>query len=335
MFDLDTLANFLDEQYDSFTLLSALKRLIDDAVILYDKYNSPVVLKENNDIFFISDRFDINFDSYYTQHPTIDAGIPFSEIMDDMSMAQIPKLINKVFNNKTVDSERSNILKDLPLDVQAFILEKSLEAKSTEKKTNAVGRQKILEYYKQNYYEFGTTIVSTLLPSKMRCWDAKQWVDCKDENKYRELIRKQENERIAQLLTKSKDHYNNYYGLTHPHTGMFCIKQQTTEESKSRDKRKMKRGKVCTSYKREDLIDLAVNVFKIDPPSGWNFDEKEETKWKSKKVYKKINIQPGGEKRALYWSTQKIKHMCEQIKEWLKSADMLVISENCGSQTKL
>lgn len=354
--------NFKD--YTTFNILSALQTIINDNLVITNKYGMPCYLREENDIYFLVNSLSIRPDfntEYYTRYPHVTTGRNFGEIMNRIYSMSLPNIIGKICKTKN-SKDFAKMMKTLPPSVQEMFIEASLVAKDKEIEENADVREKVLEFFKSYIKQIDDVWVSTFLKDEeavLRCRDVgadfEDWKDC--DKKYDQLIQETEIQRQQKLR---EDNPYGIIGKYNPENGAFCIvdflKEQQAKEKiagkrtkGSTDKRVDYSGKVCGAggWKLDDLIAIAAVRLKISPPKDFRRGESNES------MLERINKEPRlarllSEKtnreeirRILYWGTSKkdngnrgIKPICEALRAWFEANNLLEIDNQCGVQGK-
>ena len=334
------------ENHTTFNILSALERIIFHNLRIYNRYGFVSYLREDNDIYFLSDSVASKnsiFSEYYTQFPNVKAtGKIFSEILSDMESKNYVLVIEKIFEIEN-EGELLYLINRLSDESKEMLLEGCILAHSLKKEKNAEIRSRILSLFKNNYRVIDNVHVSFLLYNRqgiIRCLENDEWRDCSDE--YSERVKDIEKEVEEKLNTN----VYGYYGLYNPKEKKFCIRDVSDAEALNiEDKRRKKVGAVCETWNRQDLIRLASVNLKIDIPIDVKENKMSDNAVKreimSSRYADEVVKQCRGEKfnkddlrRILYWSRIQRKDMCEEIQKWFHKKNLLIEDLDCGVQTK-
>jgi ribosomal protein S18 acetylase RimI-like enzyme len=353
--------NFKDNTV--FEILTALQIIINDNLVINNKYGLPCYLREYNNRYFLVNSLSIKSDSeslYYVKYPHITSGRSFSEIMNRVYSLSLPNVVNQI--SKIRDpKDLSKLIKVLPPSIQELFIESSLTAKDKKIKTNKDLRKMLLDFFKSYIKKIDGVWVSTFLQDEkvLRCNDVNgelsEWKNC--DAKYNQLLEEYEAKKQQQLRDE------NPYGIMgkfNPENNAFCIvdfkKEKEAQEkvagrrkSSATDKRITYSGKVCGAggWKLEELIEIAVNRVKIDPPKAFRKNDTEQTMLDKIRKDPKLSVflpqsyNKEDLRRLLYWATGKkdggnrgSKPICEALRKWFEENGYLEVDNMCGVQGK-
>ena len=221
-------------EYTQYELLSALSRLIDSRVPIYNKYGFfSYIATYNNFYFLVNSPINNNsiLSTYYTKYPSIHS----SETLNDIAMSQditnYPKIIQKMcaISNQSTDStdQVTNMLTKLPMWIQELLLESSYISKLQPNTTNIQTNLgtiilSIMKYYLfiinidiKNGRKEGPVPISVLLyatetgNNRFRYFDINDmsWKNATDE------IAKQCDQIIDQLIQRQQSSPYEWYGI--------------------------------------------------------------------------------------------------------------------------
>lgn len=354
--------NFKDNT--TFEILSALQTIINDNLIITNKYGLPCYLREEKNIYFLVNSLSIRPDfytEYYTKYPHVTTSRNFSEIMNRIYSMSLPTIVKKICKANN-PADFSKLMKSLPLAIQELFIEASLVAKDKDIEESSDIRDKVLDFFKSYIKKVDDVWVSTFIKDGedvLRCRDVgadfEDWKDC--DARYNQLIQETETKRQQQLR---QDNPHGIMGKYNPENGAFCI-VDFQKEQQAKDKIAGKRakgvtdmrvnysGKVCGAggWKLDELISIVAIRLKIPPPKDFRKGESEAT------MIARVNKEPklanllteNSDKeeirRILYWGTPKkekgnrgIKPICEALRSWFKENNLLEIDNQCGVQGK-
>lgn len=356
--DFNSIQEFLEEyEYSNFELLTALTRIINNNIIIINKYGFPCYLKEEDNIYFLIDNLSLKgkfLSEYYSEFPHIIKNNNFYNIVAIMYYDYLPNIINKLY---TLDNENDirKLINKIPNEIQSYIIEQSLLAKIKKLTTNEENRDKILEYFKSFYKKIDNIWISSFLYNEneiLRCLNNNVWTECSDEikDKYLETIKQQ-------VINLEKNPYG-YYGQVNPDTDKFCIRD--LEKIGILKGHQKSRGQVCTTYQLKDLYNIVINKLKIPLPDKKIFvkylNEKikkkqrelkikelpelndKDTLWNIIQKFKIIKdmfsnkdiLSSNDMLRILYWGTMKKEEICIEIRKWFDENKLLDVDKGCG-----
>jgi hypothetical protein len=325
-------------QYTEMEIIIALKKIIDESIVIKNKYGFPSYLKEENNIFFLVDSLTVTsgyFSEYYTSNMIIKQNTDFNDILNTLYYQKVPYIIETMCSDLNIFNDQISML---PIRVQALFLENALLA--NKQNINTPIKQLVLNYYKDFFITIDDNIiVSTLLVNNfniLRCLKNFIWEDCDEE--YNTKFQKDKEKKISEM----EENKYGYYGQYNPNNEEnFCLKS-TTEKST---------GKICSTWKRTSLVPIIVDVLKIPiPHKDENFSSdsnliqlKKQMKdtVKNKELYNKYKDESMENiKRLLYWNstTKSYKNtvpiLCQAMRDWFTQHGLIQPNSFCGTHTK-
>ena len=305
--DFDTLTNVYFQDFSNFEVLSALRVIINESRPIINKYGFVSYLKENNDIFFLSDNLSTSSTEYYTEYPHTKQQTSFDEVIQVLYIQSVPDIINLIKKSKNLEDVRKIMIR-LTNKMQEQFIESSIQRihiGPDDPDNNEIKICKlILKYFKNSWFELDGVMISKHLEDTLRCFDSKDgvWKDCEEE--YYDVADKLKIDRKAFLESSPYG----YYGLYNDRNKLFCLRRipPKTEVLKGH---KQTSGKVCTSYDHSILIPLAINVFKLP------FPKSEDIKKIQAEMHNKV---PEGD-RSMIKMINKSKEFLEKKRENLMS----------------
>lgn len=249
-----------------FDILTSLQNIINNNVILIDKYGFHRYLRETNNVFFLVSDIGAKadfFTQYYTEYPTVHDESSFDDIMENINVYYVPELFNKLVNSYSNKVEFVSNIQSLPDEFKQFVLESCIKARHMNKNNNKGFRDAYLDFFNSEIKDIENTIFTTLNKS-VRCFSKarNEWGDC-DKDEIFKLSKGKMNEREDMMK-------NNPYGLyvlENPTTGKLCIVDFLNERksSNSNDSRFKASGRVCSTIEKDKLFNMAVFRLKLKP----------------------------------------------------------------------
>jgi superfamily II DNA or RNA helicase len=358
--DLVSLKKFLDD-YTDFEIITSLRRIINNSIVILNMYGFPSYLKEDKDIYFLIENLSLKgkFSSdYYTEFPHINLDNSFYNIITPIYYDFLPTIVNKLFSSTDLDEIRK-LMSKLPTEIHEYIIEQSLLANKKKLGKNKQNREKILEYFAGFYQQIDNTWVSSYLYDEeevLRCLSDNEWEECDKD------IRDKYMKTLEQDLVNLENNPYGYYGQINPETDLFCIRDVSGEKKEKKNQRS--RGQNCTSYTLSNLYDIAINKLKMPLPDEKvvkvyldNKIKKKSREYKLKEmpslkdknalwdiIQKTKNIKDmfkdkgklttNDMVRILYWGTMQKEVICVQIRNWFKINNLLDIDKGCGDTKK-
>ena len=341
--DLDTLTNVYFQDFSNFEVLSALHVIINESRPIINKYGFVSYLKENKNIFFLSDSLSASSTEYYNEHPHIKPQISFEEVIHPLYIASIPGIISLIKESKNLEDVRK-IMVRLPNKIQEQFIESSIQRihiGPDDPDNNQIKICKlILKYFENSWFEVDGVSISKHLEDTLRCFDRKDgiWKDCEDE--YYDVADKITDDYQAIL---EQSNYG-YYGLYNPETKLFCLRDVRLKvdidvfnlpfPTKVEDLEKIKaelKGKLNPEYDMTKMINKYQEIKDMTRSKLM-----EEIKKLSKHLWKLINSSTTDDelKRILFWGSLTKNDMCSYMHVWLKNNRYYKVDSTCGASDK-
>ena len=310
--DFDTLANVYFQDFSNFEVLSALRVIINKSRPIINKYGFVSYLKENKNIFFLSDSLSASSTEYYTEYPHTKQQTSFDEVIQVLYIQSVPDIINLIQESKNLEDVRK-IMVRLPNKIQEQFIESSIQRihiGPDDPDNNQIKICKlILKYFENSWFEVDGVSISKHLEDTLRCFDRKDgiWKDCEDE--YYDVADKITDENQAFL---EQSNYG-YYGLYNPETKKFCLRDVRLKvdidvfnlpfPTKVEDLEKIKdelKGKLNPEYDMTKMINKYQEIKDMTRSKLM-----EEIKKLSKHLWKLMNSSTTDDelKRILFWGS--------------------------------
>lgn len=343
-------------KYTNFQILSALKEMIDDNNPITNKYGFKSYLRENNNIYYLSNSFISNdlFADYYTENIITKEPKSYLDIISELQLNIAPTVISKVFNSDTPSTQIPELLQRLPEDIRELVLSNVIQAEKERIPLNSSQRKIVIENLKPYYDKIGEELYASSLQVG-RCLDLQEmkWTNCSEEQL--ETIQTFRAQRKARVGTQ----YEGYYGLYNATNDKFCI---LIPKPGVRQKASQKAtGVACGtgSANKTKLIELLTKVFKVTVPGPDIPDtiiKGNQAIWKSiqdrtsAQIIQSISsdkttqsLYTLDELKDLsldklqtieYWRLLNKDETCKFLKDWFESNDLLIPDSNCGTVYK-
>jgi hypothetical protein len=335
------------KEFTEFELLLSLQIIINDNIIIKDKYNFSCYLREDKNIYYLTGLLTNHNDyflSYYTQNPFTQKEIDFNIVLDNLIKSGISNKLDLLTELAEDEKNFAEQIKLLNIDIQEYLLKASIIAKINKIETNIKLRDAVLKFYKNLVKKEGETIIINL--SKPLCLIGKSfsdWTEC--EEKVIEQLGKEKEEKLFML--KENNPYG-LYGTYNPQKDIFYIvdieKEKKSKETKAATREKAKQdkrikfGKNCLAgWSIPELITIMAERLKINVPEDFMEDAKKpdllEIIRKDKRQFlqdlaQKYRNNLEGLKRVAYWGLKKYKGnakvICENMFKWFKENNLLI-----------
>ena len=249
-------------------VISALRIIINESKKIINKYGFPSYLKEYKNIFFLVDGLSSSETDYYTEHPHLKNPISFNYILEMAYDESLPKIINTSLQANSTEDIRK-LMNRLPVEIQEYFLESSIKSDFLDRANlqtfNSIQeriRKLILKYFEKNYLNIDGVWISWLLEDTFRCFNEEtlEWADCDPEHIQKvELINEEKQKKIQTNIY-------NFHGLYNNTNRSFCLRDTSNNNPELKGHQQTS-GRVCVTMKKEDLINLAINIFKFNIPT--------------------------------------------------------------------
>lgn len=327
-------------QNTEFEVLTALKNIIDESIVIKNQYGFSSYLREDQNIYFLVNSLSISNDSfsdYYARVPNIVSNKTFSDILYDVQIELLPNFIKNLCKVTRKDTF-TKLIKSVPEEVQEMFIEAAVRAEIKNIDTNQIIRKFVLDYfvnYIHNIDEQNTWVSNKLNDGELlRCLRNDKWEDCPPE--YKGIIEKRKKEQ-KNILEQNPW---GYYGLRNPETGVFSIvnvikQKEKQAELKEKEKKKLdnkvKKGQMTVEERDEALenfvagrevypgrncakgwgvpllMKIAIKVLKLDYPDLFKKNESE--KRMRKEVANDKYLGKGTKKDPPVYSEEEIKKL--------------------------
>jgi hypothetical protein len=305
-YDLTEISNIVQD-ISPIVVVRALKKIIDSSIIIINRYGFPCFLREDRNLYFLVDQINLpnSFElSTYVEHPNVRQEINFGDVIKIIQYKTIDTRLEMFdtynFDNKNDKESFIRQLKNLTPDLQAIFLESALLAKITNKNNKSYYNTIIDTYSASIVYikdKNNKDIIVTNLFGNYRCLqNTKDTKDTKDTKNNLEnyswstcpINYKEEIEENKKEIDRDIEN-NDYYGIQIGNIFKIVAKPYenlTQKKGGDIDKRKIRIGKVATSYAVKDLIKIALDL-KIKAPE---IEDYEFISYKSLEKDKKSSI---------------------------------------------
>lgn len=352
--ELDLVKQLLDAsaEEDTQILLRAIDSIIESRVLIRNRYGFACYLKEQGNVLFLDSSISpkANYpEATYIENPLITEKTSMDSFVEILELESDKKSINKFCANPTVEgfdklSHRTKIVlleaayaysrrfkksKDLPNTIK-IVLDKE---KGWGKYLHTLSDANVIhilytEEFKGVAYDVAAKDIK--VTGLMRIFDEEEelWKYLEDGNKEEEYVKELKDENVMD----DYDFEDNSYGVI----GWISTKDKKFRVKLKQDpgKKGKIRGKVCSTFKVPELVDIFVNKIKYLP------SPKEEYKRLKKvdliqKIKGKIGFEEYTEniedkdveylKGLLTLLTMRINELCEELENWFNTNNLMFI----------
>jgi hypothetical protein len=346
------------DKYSLFLIITSLRRIIDENIMIINKYGFVSYLREEKDIYFLVNNLSTfgNLSlEYYTEYITVNTDTNFTNIINKLYNDSIPILIGQVCNSFTLNDLREIMVK-LPVEIKEYFIEYAILAKKRNINKNKDLQNILLEYFKNYYKEINGVWISSYMYDTntndiLRCLKDDEWVNCSDE--YIDIIER-EKDIIKENIIKNNQY--GFYGLYNNIKNIFCIRDIRDidiQDKKDKDHRPIKTGLNCISWTNPELIKIMLHL-KVNVPNDFmpelstkkdllnHIDNNINSKKASKYRYIKELLTPKMRKESkaedirmlLFWGLESKNSICSELKKWFIEHNLLLEDNTCGGYDK-
>ena len=354
---LEYIVSNLFRKESDFDVLSTLNVIEQDNVIIRNRYNIPNYLRHSNNTFFLVDTLENDHtceSRYYSTNPTFTPDTSYEKIVDRLQHQRIAQQLRDIAASRIPTSEFKTIVSQFPVNVQLSLLEAALSSDVQEViPASSPFRQFVLDHFKTKYQRrSGTDIRITLISDKPRCMTSTfTWRDCTTSSSSSSSRKTSKQEYSKKSQKELETNPYGYYAQIND-KGVICIRDVSNIIPDKKHKRTS--GKVCTTWKKDDLNIMTIDRLRLDIPA--NLESRDEkfvddlnsmsreqlvaAMRKNRYARKYLETEPDmpdrEAKRILFWCTIQRNTLCSPyMKEWFQSKDLLVYDEGCGKSSKL
>lgn len=330
-----------------FEILSALRTIINNNMIIKNRYGFDCYLREDSNIFYLIKTLSGKPDyllSYYTENYFTHKDINFDDIFKDISYKAISNKINLLISFSDNNKKFAQQFSLFDSNNQLLFLKSAILSKKLKIQKNKDLRNAILNFFKSDFkFENDQFIITLIDPpiclnsdgNNINDWDLCDFKLKKSLEKVKDQQTKklQENPFGIYGRLKIQNNEEKFWIIdVEKEKESRDSKSETRGENAILDKR-MKFGKICISWTLKELLKVVISRLKINiyPEDFMDLSSKklfEEVKNHKKKYLKDFISNPSDKKelkRILYWSSFKVKDICKKLQNWLKNNDLLQI----------
>ena len=258
----------LEDKYSNISILKSLKYIIDNNLVLINKYGFISYLREENNIYYLVNNLTTESSLelvYYTINPTLKPTINFQELINEPEN-EILNIINRIQDSQDEETIKMELF-SLPNELQLIFIKKSIYGYFLDlDNKNEFLITTILKIYKNFIFNFKfkntelnnfieinlenqNIVILITFDNEILYFDIEtsKWNVDEDINI---LLMDNLNEKILQI----KNNAFNYYGIFDSLTDAFLISE--IKRDKITDIRLKSTGLNCKSYKKRELIQL-------------------------------------------------------------------------------
>lgn len=271
-------------KYTEFEVLTALKNIIDESIVIKNKYGFSSYLREYKNIYFLVNNLTITndyFSDYYTRVPNIINTKPFSEILNEVQMNLLPNYIDMMCKI-TKPSTFFKKIKAVPDNIQEIMIESAISAENKNINTGQIFRKFILEYFVSYIHKLDNVWLSNRLEDEdiLRCLENDKWGEC--DEKYDSLLQNKLKERKNTLESNPWGYYGKYNNETNTFSIVNVIAQQEKFKKEENEKiksleKQVEKGEITEEEKEDAIIQFSKDNRLVYPGrncmQGWGIPE--------------------------------------------------------------
>ena len=307
------------QKYSDFEIITALRNIINNNIIVKNRFGFPSYLREKNNVYFLVNYIHTEnkyLFSYYNKNPIIKDKKDFSTIV-------YSKIVDRIFHNSSIDTLKYYIPL-LSLETQNYLLENTIISKYFE--TDKPVIDLLLNYYEPHFTQIDNIYITNFLPTK-------KYLDEEDFT-WKDYNNDEGVEEEKSSFDEEKEKLYMFSGLYKNNT--FAIKNLKQKKilPKADDKR-VNTGQDCVTTDKKYLCEIIIKYADL-PIDEENFSyiklDKEhliENIKKNKYVNTLFEPQQLEEfdinklRKILYWAIQTRQDICSNLEIWFKSQNLV------------
>jgi hypothetical protein len=299
-------------KFNIFELFTSIRKIISENIYIKNCYGINCYLREDSDIIFLVESLSSGLDLFYSKYPVVTVSNKYETLLDELIISNTQ---TRLIDALTIDEFKMNIL-ELPVHIQRLYIESAL---SSDNDTRS--RRFILEIFKNN---INPAKDKYTLQGETYCFINNNWELCGEDE--------------PKIIVEEENPYE-YEGLINETDSMFCVRKKVDSARTT--------GRVCMSWDIKDLIEAAMKL-KIQYGDIITINKKEiniqqvqkeelgeilKSSSKFGALKHVIDLEDvDGMRRAIFYMNSKKNILCDNLKEWFKSKNLLKESTLCGKK---
>lgn len=320
--------------YTLFEVMKTLRLLVEQDITVNDKYNIPQYIKMDRTTVFLSPdpaRTSDYLTCFYSQNLIVDTNIDYGDIVAEKMREDAP---NKVKNIFKYPEYVNIIIPSLEQNIQVVLLQGCIEAEDKNLTQNVRSREAVLAYFRGSYKEERDRwVIHITNPNICLQKGGNEWQNCIKVKSPSPPPKTKKGDSTNLLQSPI-----GYYGMYNPRLqNIFCLRE--TQDVIGKDLRKVKVGKRCVNFSKQELTDIIVRRIKKPPPPDF-FQDMPRTALEDIATKMNVTIQEDFNgtdddlRRLIFWGRQLISTICDNIREWMEENKLVEENINCGQQQK-
>lgn len=317
---------------EEMEIVKAISSLLDSDVIFTDRFGfSKFIRISGRTLFLSSDPNTSNevFTEYYSRNSILENGEQFDDILAEVYEDSLPNKVAQLFDYPELTT---TLIVALPPRVQREVLYGCLMSLDQKKEKNVDIRDVILEFF--------TGVFSKQIFHGEETWIVNLYSETLGTTRYDRATNKFV---VCDVEELPKIGINaspiGWYGLYNPRLQDFCIRDISQPTRGKTDLRKLTVGRRCVNYDIPVLVDIVSRRMMCDPPMSFKRAASRaellaDLSTTKNAIPSDFTSDDDSIRRVLYWSFVKKTDLCEMMKNWFKSHNLLETNFDCGTQKK-
>lgn len=324
---------------DNFKLfVLAVEYIIENHVTVYNQWGQPCFLRKQGNMLFLADSPTETkaLGSWYASYPFANDLRPLGEIINNKILANDLQKLDGLDPKNKIETKR--VISQMNLESKIFVLEYLLSIENEEMDNRQRGLyDAFINAFEDHIFRVGDEVLHDLEKIKitadyidfetgddgsLRCLSGGVWNYCQDEEQYSIAINS------LKKNTTNIDVIENEFGIYGIITsdGKFQLADKTKETGNT-DRRGLYRGKVCTSWKKPELVEIFLRV-------GVEPNKVDKTLTKKKELMdriKELKLDAVVPKNATIATLQiihtlgkqTVRDLCNQLQVWFQDNELI------------
>lgn len=314
---LEEIETLLGTKYTRFQLIRGLSTIIENRMIIRNRYGYPCFLSEENNIFFLVDSIhkDSFYASFYTEYPVIESGLTQQTLNEQINSKE--SLLDDVrLIISLSETDKIRMIPTVSMTLQEIFLEQAVYADRVLNITTPLITW-ILTYYNQFIQIEGDIVYSSLLPNR-RKFSNKKWTT---DAKTRAQPEEQKEETTVSMLLRGKGWLGRYKGKKNDFSIIDMRDLLNASEDKILLESTKRKGQNC-STRELSYLESVITELNIPIPESFSIND-------ARKALQRLKIEIGADEtddeiRLKGWMTLGKKQICLLVEKWFKENKLIL-----------
>lgn len=311
----------LTPRYNRFQLIRGLSTIIENRMIIQNRYGFPCFLSEENNILFLVDSIhkDSFYASFYTEYPVIESGLTQQSLNAQIDSRE--SLLEDIgLISVLSESDKIKMIPTISMTLQEVFLEQAIYADQVLNITSPLISW-ILTHYNQFIQVQGNVVYSSLLSPRRKFSNRKWTTDASSKRPSGSKVQEEKGEETTvSMLLRGKGWLGRYKGKKNEFSIIDMRDLLNASEDKILFESTKRKGQNCST---RDLSYLQSVITELNIPIPESFSIND-----ARKALKRLKIdiednETDEEIRLKGWMTLGKKQICSLVEEWFKENKLI------------